>query len=79
VVLIDAQRTLRLVTNDLDAPARKIAEIYQTRWQIELGACEPAISLPSITRAIAHPLSRLARNSRPAAPSLPRRLREART
>ena len=27
---------LRIVTNDLDAPAEEIAELYKTRWQIEL-------------------------------------------
>jgi IS4 transposase len=27
---------LRIVTNDLDAPAQEIADLYKTRWQIEL-------------------------------------------
>ena len=27
---------LRIVTNDLDAPAEDIAELYKRRWQIEL-------------------------------------------
>ena len=27
---------LRIVTNDLDAPAEEIAELYKQRWQIEL-------------------------------------------
>ena len=27
---------LRIVTNDLDAPADQIAELYKRRWQIEL-------------------------------------------
>jgi len=27
---------LRIVTNDLDAPAQEIAELYKQRWQIEL-------------------------------------------
>lgn len=35
-VIIDTGRTLRLLTNDLDAPAERIAELYKTRWQIEL-------------------------------------------
>ena len=29
-------KTLRIVTNDLDAPADEIAELYKRRWQIEL-------------------------------------------
>jgi IS4 transposase len=29
-------KVLRIVTNDLDAPAEEIAELYQRRWQIEL-------------------------------------------
>jgi IS4 transposase len=29
-------RILRIVTNDLDAPADEIAELYKRRWQIEL-------------------------------------------
>jgi len=36
VVAIERGRTLRLVTNDLDAPADSIAAIYKARWQIEL-------------------------------------------
>ena len=29
-------KILRIVTNDLDAPAEEIAELYKRRWQIEL-------------------------------------------
>ena len=29
-------KILRIVTNDLDAPADEIAELYKRRWQIEL-------------------------------------------
>ena len=36
VVVIETGRSLRLLTNDLDAPAERIAELYKTRWQIEL-------------------------------------------
>ena len=36
VVRIDTGRTIRLVTNDLDAPASEIADLYKQRWQIEL-------------------------------------------
>ena len=28
--------TLRILTNDLDAPAQEIADLYKRRWQIEL-------------------------------------------
>lgn len=35
-VRIETGRVLRLLTNDLDAPAREIADLYRRRWQIEL-------------------------------------------
>lgn len=35
-VRIDGGAVIRLVTNDLDAPAEEIAGLYKTRWQIEL-------------------------------------------
>lgn len=35
-VLSDSGRELRIVTNDLKAPAAEIAELYRQRWQIEL-------------------------------------------
>jgi IS4 transposase len=35
-VLIDTGKLLRIVTNDLDAPAEEIADLYKQRWQIEL-------------------------------------------
>jgi IS4 transposase len=35
-VRIDTGKVLRIVTNDLDAPADEIAELYKQRWQIEL-------------------------------------------
>ena len=35
-VIIDSGKMLRIVTNDLDAPAREIADLYKQRWQIEL-------------------------------------------
>jgi len=93
VVQIDPQRTLRLVTNDLDAPAREIAALYQTRWQIELffrwvkqnlkikkflGTSEHAIKLQIITALIAYLLLRLAQDAWPAAPSLQQLARLAR-
>ena len=36
VVAIDGRRTLRLITNDLQASAERIGELYKARWQIEL-------------------------------------------
>jgi IS4 transposase len=35
-VTIENGKQLRIVTNDLDAPAEEIAELYKQRWQIEL-------------------------------------------
>lgn len=35
-VRTDTGKILRIVTNDLDAPAEDIAELYKRRWQIEL-------------------------------------------
>jgi hypothetical protein len=36
VVAIGSGRALRLLTNDLQAPAERIGELYKARWQIEL-------------------------------------------
>jgi Transposase DDE domain/Domain of unknown function (DUF4372) len=35
-VIIETGKLLRIVTNDLDAPAEEIANLYKQRWQIEL-------------------------------------------
>jgi hypothetical protein len=35
-VRIDSGKVLRILTNDLDAPADEIADLYKRRWQIEL-------------------------------------------
>jgi len=35
-VRLDTGKTLRILTNDLDAPAQEIADLYKRRWQIEL-------------------------------------------
>jgi len=35
-VMIYTGKILRIVTNDLDAPAEEIADLYKQRWQIEL-------------------------------------------
>ena len=78
VVRIDGNKTLRLVTNDLCAPASEIAELYKTRWQIELffkwvkqnlrlkkflGTSENAIQVQIIIALIAFLLVRLAQHA----------------
>jgi IS4 transposase len=35
-VTLESGKVLRIVTNDLDAPAEQIADLYKQRWQIEL-------------------------------------------
>ncbi|MEM1049797.1 MAG: IS4 family transposase [Pseudomonadota bacterium] len=35
-VRISSDKTIRIATNDLDAPAQEIADLYKQRWQIEL-------------------------------------------
>lgn len=35
-VIIDTGKVLRIVTNDLDAPAEEITDLYKQRWEIEL-------------------------------------------
>ena len=36
VVTMQTGGTLRILSNDLDAPAKEIAGLYKRRWQIEL-------------------------------------------
>jgi hypothetical protein len=36
VVMTETGKRLRILTNDLDAPAQEIADLYKRRWQIEL-------------------------------------------
>lgn len=36
LIRIETGKVLRLLTNDLDAPAQEIADLYKKRWQIEL-------------------------------------------
>ncbi len=74
-VRISSGKTIRLVTNDLEAPAEEIAELYKERWQIELffkwikqnleighflGASENAVRIQLFAALIAYLLLHLA-------------------
>jgi hypothetical protein len=77
-VLCENGKTLRLICNDLDAPAEEIAKLYKTRWQIELffkwtkqnlrikkflGNSENAVKAQIITALIAFLLVRITHRS----------------
>jgi hypothetical protein len=74
VVRLDDGRQLRLLTNDLERPARTIAALYKERWQIELvfkwlkqtlkirrplGTSKNAVHLQILTALITYLLLRL--------------------
>lgn len=74
-VRIATGKVIRLVTNDLDAPASEIADLYKQRWQIELffkwikqnlklrhflGASENAVRIQLFVALIAYLLLRMA-------------------
>lgn len=84
-VRIDTGKVLRLVCNDLEAPAEEIAELYKTRWQIELffrwvkqtlkirkflGTNENAIRIQIAVALIAYLLLRMAHAAQRAITSL---------
>jgi hypothetical protein len=74
-IVIETGKVLRIVTNDLDAPAEEIAELYKQRWQIELffrwikqtlrikhfvGASENAVRIQIVIALIAFLILRMA-------------------
>jgi len=80
-VVIETGKVLRIVTNDLDAPAEEIAELYKQRWQIELffrwvkqtlrikrfiGVSENAVRIQIAIALIAFLLLRLAQSAQKA-------------
>lgn len=85
VVRLESGKTLRLVTNDLEAPAREIADLYRARWQVELffkwikqklklrhflGRSENALRCQIFVALIAYLLIRCAHRTQSAVPRL---------
>jgi hypothetical protein len=83
-VVIDTGKVLHIVTNDLDAPANEIAELYKKRWQIELffrwvkqtlrikrfiGVSENAVRIQIAIALIAFLILRLAQATQKTVPS----------
>jgi len=77
-VVLEDGKTLRVVTNDLDAPAQEIADLYKRRWAIELffrwvkqtlrirhflGRSENAVRIQIAVALIAYLLLRLAKDA----------------
>lgn len=85
VIAIEGNRTLRLLTNDVHAPAEEIAALYKARWQVELffrwvkqhlkitrflGTSENAVRIQIAVALIAFVLLRLAAETTRCAASL---------
>jgi Transposase DDE domain/Domain of unknown function (DUF4372) len=85
VVIIETGKTLRILTNDLDATAEQIANLYKARWQIELffrwvkqnlkikrflGVSETAIRTQIAVAMIAYLLLQMAYKAQAAMPGL---------
>lgn len=83
-VRLESGKILRIMSNDLDAPAQDIADLYKRRWAIELffrwvkqtlrishflGTSENAVRIQIIVALIAHMLLRLAQATQTAVPS----------
>src|SRR6266568_411546 len=81
----DSGKILRILTNDLDLPAHKIADLYKRRWQIELffrwvkqtlkirhflGRSDNAVRIQIAVALIAFLLLRLAHAAQRSVPSL---------
>ena len=77
-VVLEDGKALRVVTNDLDAPAQEIADLYKRRWAIELffrwvkqtlgikhllGRSENAVRIQIAVALIAYLLIRLAKDA----------------
>ena len=92
-VRIDTGKLLRIVTNDLDAPAAEIAALYKRRWAIELffrwikqtlklrhfyGHSENAVRIQIAVALIAFVLIKLAHAARPGADNATRFARQIR-
>jgi Transposase DDE domain/Domain of unknown function (DUF4372) len=83
-VVIETGKTLRIVSNDLAAPAETLADLYKTRWQIELffrwgkqtlkirkflGTSENAVRIQLAVALIAYLLLRIAHADQRCIPS----------